>query len=40
MGDGAIRNVAKQDHGLKDSLDNRELIPAALPAHRARRKSV
>jgi glutamate synthase domain-containing protein 2/glutamate synthase domain-containing protein 1/glutamate synthase domain-containing protein 3 len=32
MGDGALRNVEKQDHGLGDSLDNVELIPAARPA--------
>jgi glutamate synthase (NADPH/NADH) large chain len=32
IGDGAIRNNAKQDHALADSLDNVELIPAAQPA--------
>ena len=29
IGDGAIRNVSKQDHALDESIDNRELIPAA-----------
>jgi glutamate synthase domain-containing protein 3 len=28
----AIRNIQKQDHGLRDSLDNRKLIEMARPA--------
>ena len=32
MGDGAIRNMNPQDHGLSSSLDNTRLIPAAKPA--------
>jgi glutamate synthase (NADPH/NADH) large chain len=32
MGDGAIRHMTAQDHGLLTSLDNTTLIPAALPA--------
>ena len=32
IGDRSIRNTTKQDHGLGDSLDHRELIPAARPA--------
>ncbi len=32
IGDGAIRNNAVQDHGLKESLDNTTLIQLAKPA--------
>jgi glutamate synthase domain-containing protein 2/glutamate synthase domain-containing protein 1/glutamate synthase domain-containing protein 3 len=32
IGDGAIRNVARQDHALGDSLDNTRLLKLAKPA--------
>jgi glutamate synthase (NADPH) large chain len=32
LGNGALRNIEKQDHGIKNSLDNVELIPKAAPA--------
>jgi len=31
-GDGAVRHVTGQDHGLENSLDNTKLIPLAQPA--------
>ena len=38
----AIRNIQKQDHGLQNSLDTKELIPKAQPAalELRRKKSV
>ncbi len=32
IGNGALRNIEKQDHGIANSLDNTVLIPAARPA--------
>jgi glutamate synthase domain-containing protein 2/glutamate synthase domain-containing protein 1/glutamate synthase domain-containing protein 3 len=32
IGDRSIHNTTKQDHALGDSLDNRKLIPLAMPA--------
>ncbi len=32
IGNGALRNIEKQDHGLSNSLDNTHLIPQAAPA--------
>jgi glutamate synthase (NADPH/NADH) large chain len=32
LGNGALRNIEKQDHGITNSLDNRELIPLSAPA--------
>jgi len=32
LGNGALRNIEKQEHGLESSLDNNTLIPLAQPA--------
>ncbi len=32
IGDGAVRHTTLQDHGLRESLDNRELLRLAAPA--------